>query len=156
LADLGQSRYDQDVAAVGDRDHAFFAAEPLHVARGRAPKGLEAQVFAWNLLQHDAGEKDDREELKGDLHGGQLHRANRAALHPHSAMPPPSPMTRGGGDGGRERGRKGRGGGQMNGNGKPHGSDSMIAAMKPDKECAPQAKGIAAELSADLFWNGPI
>ncbi|KAF2472860.1 uncharacterized protein BDR25DRAFT_283415 [Lindgomyces ingoldianus] len=137
LADLGQIRYDQDVAAIGDRDHAFFTQAPVHVASGRAPEGLEAQVFAWNLMQHTTEDRDDREELKGDLHGGQLHRANRAALQPVPNMSLLEPV-----------------GGRGRANLSPF--DPLVAAYKPENSCPPLAKGHAAELPAELFWNEPI
>ncbi|KAF1832056.1 hypothetical protein BDW02DRAFT_605126 [Decorospora gaudefroyi] len=78
LADLGRARFDQDTAAIGDRDLALYAAQPVVAPTGRAPKGLEDQVFAWNTFKFTTAEVDSREELKGNLHGGQLHRANRA------------------------------------------------------------------------------
>jgi hypothetical protein len=36
------------------------------------------------------------------------------------------------------------------------GPDGLKAGMKPDHEAPPLAKGIPEELSADMFWDGPI
>ncbi|KAF2014310.1 hypothetical protein BU24DRAFT_492970 [Aaosphaeria arxii CBS 175.79] len=161
LHDLGNTRFDHDTAAIGDRDSAFFANRPIHVAKGVAPKGLEAVVFSWHALQYTTEDKDEKEELKGDLHGGQLHRANRAARerengHQHMMM-----MHGGGGEGRRGGKKKGRGGPMM---GMPmregafkQGIEGYTAAMKPPgKDVLPCAKGFPEELSKDLFWDGPI
>ncbi|KAF2187878.1 hypothetical protein K469DRAFT_748727 [Zopfia rhizophila CBS 207.26] len=154
LADLGKARFDHDVAAIDNRrDTAFFSNKPVHLAQGRAPKGLEAAVFAWNTLQFTTDDKDGVTELKGDLHGGQLHRANRAAREP----PPPLMVTRG-----RRGGRGGRGG-RVDGGGDDRGAASMempggvlVAGRKPDHEAPPCAKGCPVELSADMFWDEPL
>lgn|SRR4051812_23572617 len=82
LHDLGRERFDQDVAAITDRDISLYSHAPTAVAKGRAPKGLEQQVFAWNTMQYTTEDKDEKEEKKGDLHGGQLYRQNRAAREP--------------------------------------------------------------------------
>jgi hypothetical protein len=148
LADLGRARYDHDTAAVGDRDSALFAGGPIHIRQGRAAKGMDAQVFAWNTFQYETEDRNEREELKGDLHGGQLHRQNRAA---RGELPPP-PMERvhaGGGRGGM-RGRAAR---ERRAD---TGPDGLRAGMKPDHEAPPLAKGIPEELSPDLFWDEPI
>jgi hypothetical protein len=79
LADLGRLRFDHDTAQATDRDAALFSHQPVTVRQGRAPKGLEGQVFAWNTFKFTTEERDEKEELKGDLHEGQLHRQNRAA-----------------------------------------------------------------------------
>ncbi|KAI8941687.1 hypothetical protein NX059_002897 [Plenodomus lindquistii] len=79
LADLGRERFDHDTAEITSRDHALLSGVPIAIRQGRAPRGLESQVFAWTTFQHTTEERDDREELKGDLHEGQLHRQNRAA-----------------------------------------------------------------------------
>ena len=79
LADLGRERFDQDTAEATDRDYALNSSQPVIARAGRAPRGLETQVFAWNTFKYTTEERDDREELKGDLHEGQLHRQNRAA-----------------------------------------------------------------------------
>ena len=155
LQDLGRDRYDQDVAAVGDRDYAFFATRPVHVAEGRAPKGLEAQVFAWNAMHYTTEEKDRNTELKGDLHGGQLHRANRAA----KLADQPMQMYMPGFDTTREKGKKkGKGPGAGGVNGKNVEEENyMTAARKPaGGDVWPLCKGIPQELDADLFWNEPL
>ncbi|KAF2199185.1 hypothetical protein GQ43DRAFT_335462, partial [Delitschia confertaspora ATCC 74209] len=79
LADLGLARFNEDVAAVDRADHALHVRHPITVAQGRAPPGLEAQVFAWNAFTLIHDDRDAVAEAKGDLHGGQLHRANREA-----------------------------------------------------------------------------
>ncbi|KAF2732915.1 hypothetical protein EJ04DRAFT_411037, partial [Polyplosphaeria fusca] len=81
LADLGRERYDRDTAAIGDRDFALHNPHGVAAARirqGRAPAGFEQQVFAWKTLAYTTEDRDEKEEAKGDLHGGQLHRRNRA------------------------------------------------------------------------------
>ncbi|KAF2261289.1 hypothetical protein CC78DRAFT_583834 [Lojkania enalia] len=176
IADLGAERFDQDVAAIGDRDHAFFATGSVNVAKGRAPKGLESQVFAWNQFAFVDEDKDVVAEMKGDLHGGQLHRANRAARE--SAMDiirEEGPMGGGYGGGGMGpmgggRGEQGFGvagfgglGGKSRGKKKDGGIGGgfqapkpLRAACKPPHDARPLAKGFAEELSADMFWNTPI
>ncbi|KAF2245454.1 hypothetical protein BU26DRAFT_532985 [Trematosphaeria pertusa] len=155
LADLGRERFDHDTAAIGDRDFAFYATAPVNVRQGRAPQGLESQVFAWNTFQYTTEERDDREELKGALHDGQLHRANRAARGEQA----PEPVRGyGGGRGGRGGGRGGRGGREGQGQGQQGGvaPDALVAARKPEGSAPPLAKGYAEELSADMFWSEPI
>jgi hypothetical protein len=148
LADLGRDRYDHDTAAVGDRDHALFAGGPVNVRQGRASAGMGAQVFAWNTFQYETEDRNEREELKGDLHGGQLHRQNRAA---RGELQPP-PMERAPA-GGRGRGARGRAARERQ---TDLGPDGLQAGMKPDYDAPPLAKGIPEELSADMFWDGPI
>lgn len=140
LHDLGQARYDHDIAQATDRDAALFSAGPVTVRQGRAPAGLENQVFAWNTFKYTTDERDDREELKGELHEGQLHRQNRAAL---------------GGDGG--GGRGGFGGGSGGGRGvRPQVDDGKLCAGRKQGEAPPLAKGAAEECEKDMFWDGPI
>lgn len=79
LADLGRDRFDHDTAQATDRDAALYAQGPITIRQGRAPRGLENQVHAWNTFKFTTEERDEKEELKGDLHEGQLHRQNRAA-----------------------------------------------------------------------------
>jgi hypothetical protein len=152
LADLGRDRFDHDTAAVGDRDDALIFGQSVPIYQGRATAGMDAQVFAWNTFLYATDDRNEREELKGDLHGGQLHRQNRAA---RGELRPP-PMEHGAGRG-RGGGRGGRGGGaayeRQRGS---MGPDALKAGMKPDYDCPPLAKGIAEELSADMFWNEPI
>ncbi|KAH9871007.1 hypothetical protein J1614_006581 [Plenodomus biglobosus] len=159
LADLGRERFDHDTAQITSRDHALLSHAPVTVRAGKPPKGLEAKVFEWNVFQHTTAERDDREELKGDLHEGQLHRQNRAARE-----------TEGGGGGGGGFGgsvRGGFGGGGMGGFGSGRGksakverddglADALCAGRKPEGGGAPLAKGFAEELDKSMFWDGPI
>lgn len=156
LADLGTARFDHDTAAVGDKDYALisYTHAPVTVQAGRAPKGLESQVFAWNTFQYTTTERDEKEEKKGDLHEGQLHRANRAA----AGIPPPvmaydnRPASYGSGGG--RGGRGGRGGGAA---GRTDGQlDALCAGRKPEGNAPPLAKGFAEELDKSMFWNEPI
>ncbi|KAF2623254.1 hypothetical protein BU25DRAFT_180617 [Macroventuria anomochaeta] len=147
LADLGAARFDHDTAAVGDKDFALtsYSHAPVTVQAGRAPKGLENQVFAWNTFQYTTSERDEKEEKKGDLHEGQLHRQNRAA-----AGIPPASYGRGGarsGRGGRVGEAAGRNDGQL---------DALCAGRKPEGNALPLAKGFAEELDKSMFWDGPI
>lgn len=157
ILDLGRERFDQDVAAVGDRDTALhtYHRQPVTIAKGRAPKGMEAQVFAWNAMQYTTEDKDEKEEAKGDLHGGQLHRQNRAAREPPPATfgAPPGLRDRSG-----RGGRGGRGGGRGRGGGAFQVEEEgfLRAAIKPDHPAPSLCKGFADELSADLFWDKPI
>lgn len=155
LADLGAARFDHDTAAVGDKDYALtsYHHAPVTVQAGRAPKGLENQVFAWNTFQYTTTERDEKEERKGDLHEGQLHRANRAA----AGIPPPvmahenRPASYGSG------GRGGRGGGGGGGVGRDDAQlDALCAGRKPEGIAPPLAKGFAEELDKSLFWDEPI
>ncbi|KAF2034228.1 hypothetical protein EK21DRAFT_49632, partial [Setomelanomma holmii] len=164
LADLGRARFDHDTAEATNRDAALFSAAPVAVRQGRAPKGLEDQVFAWNTFKYTTEERDDREELKGDLHEGQLHRQNRAARDPMAGM--------GGGMGGGGRGGMmgggsmgraggvaggGRGGTRSRGGRKEDaGSHTLCAGRKPAGEAPPLAKGFAEELDKSMFWDSPI
>jgi hypothetical protein len=163
LFDLGATRFDQDTAAVGDRDFALHTYQPVIARAGRAPRGLESQVHAWNTFQYTTDEVNEREELKGDLHGGQLHRENRAAAHPQGA----GGMGRGGGFGGGyggrggERGgrgaaRGGRAGGAGRGGRDDGQSEGLCAGRKPDYDAPPLAKGMAEEMDKSMFWDEPI
>ncbi|KAH6039677.1 hypothetical protein HBI54_158540 [Parastagonospora nodorum] len=142
LHDLGQARYDHDIAQATDRDAALFTQGPVTVRQGRAPAGLENQVFAWNTFKYTTEERDDREELKGELHEGQLHRQNRAAL---------------GGDGGRGGGGAGmRGGFGGRGGVRQLVDDGKLCAGRKQGEAPPLAKGAAEECGKEMFWDGPI
>ena len=153
LADLGAARFDHDTAAVGDKDFALTSCSqtPVTVQTGRAPKGLESQVFAWNTFQYTTTERDEKEEKKGDLHEGQLHRQNRAA----AGIPPavmayqnrPKSYGSGGTRGDRGGGAVGRSEGQL---------DALCAGRKPEGNAPPLAKGFAEELDKNMFWDEPI
>ena len=146
LADLGRERFDYDTAAIGDRDFALHCHQPVIVRSGCAPKGFESQVFAWNTFQYTTEERNDLEELKGDLHEGQLHRQNRAVREGSQ----PEPTMRGG-----ARWSKGgrRGGGERADNGVP---EALCAGRKPVGQAPPLAKGFAEELDKSMFWDEPI
>jgi hypothetical protein len=150
LADLGRERFDQDTAEATDRDYALNSQQPVIARAGRAPRGLENQVFAWNTFQYTTDETNGREELKGDLHGGQLHRENRAARE----GPQMGPMSGGmmGGGGGRGRGG-GRGGRAARDDGL---LDALCAGRKPENDAPPLAKGMAEEMDKSMFWDRPI
>ncbi|KAF1926899.1 uncharacterized protein M421DRAFT_66207 [Didymella exigua CBS 183.55] len=160
LADLGAARFDHDTAAVGDKDYALtsYTQAPITVQGGRAPKGLESQVFAWNTFQYTTTERNEKEEKKGDLHEGQLHRANRAA----AGIAPPlmahdnRPTSYGGGRSERG-GQSGRGGRSDGAAGRTDGQlDALCAARKPEGNAPPLAKGFAEELDKSMFWDEPI
>lgn len=158
LADLGAARFNHDTAAVGDRDYALtsYTQAPVTVQAGRAPKGLEGQVFAWNTFQYTTTERDEKEERKGDLHEGQLHRANRAASGkaPSTMAHENRPASYGGGGRGGRAGRGGRGGGAaVQDNAR---LDALCAGRKPEGNAPPLAKGFAEELDKSMFWDEPI
>ena len=163
IADLGGARYDQETAAIGDRDYSLVRpGQQVAVQAGRAPKGLESQVFAWNTFQYTTEERNEKEELKGDLHEGQLHRANRAAagggqIGGFENRPRVFGNTGGMGRGAFGSGRGGRGG-MRGGAGGPGGEqmDALCAARKPAVHAPPMAKGFAEELDKSLFWDEPI
>jgi hypothetical protein len=167
LADLGALRLDHDTAAPGDRDYALLhpsGAAHTVVTAGRAPRGLESQVFAWNAFKFTTEERSARDDAKADLHEGQLHRLNRAAGGGGASGP-------GGawGGGGAGAGMGGRGwkwgggggggskGGKMGGKMKESSEEGLCAGRKPDGVVSPPlAKGAAEELAKDLFWDGEI
>jgi hypothetical protein len=156
IADLGSARFDHDVAAIDtQRDTALLGNRHVHVPKGQAPRGFEAKAFAWSTLQYTTEDKDAKEEAKEDLHGGQLHRLNRAAKEPFAGAMGFSGGERGGfGGGGRGGGRGGRKGG---GRGQPPAENGVRCAYKPEgPDVLPLAKGFAEELSADMFWDKPI
>ncbi|EDU48029.1 conserved hypothetical protein [Pyrenophora tritici-repentis Pt-1C-BFP] len=158
LADLGRARFDQDVAAIGDRDVALMTHGPVLAPIGRAPRGMESAVHAWNTFQYTTDEVNEREELKGDLHGGQLHRENRAARDGQGGMGYMGQMMgrggRGGGRGSAWGGRGGRGG--RNAAREEVQDEGLCAGRKPDVEAPPMAKGMAEEMDKSMFWDGPI
>lgn len=157
LADLGITRFDDATAAIdARRDFALTSSTTVTVRSGRAPKGREGEVFAWNTFQYTTEERDDREELKGDLHEGQLHRQNRAARDGGDGG-----GFGGGGRGGRGDfgGGRGQGGGSVGrgGRGGSGGPDALCAGRKPEGgRVLPLAKGFAEELDKSMFWDGPI
>ena len=132
LADLGGVRFDQDTAAISSRDTALVRGGPVPIHKGRVAAGMDAQVFAWNTYQFNTEDRNERDELKADLHGGQLHRQNRAA---RGELRPPPGVSRG-----------------------KATSDGLRAGMRPEGEVEvpPLAKGIPEELGAELFWDKPI
>jgi hypothetical protein len=159
LFDLGITRFDQDTAAIGDRDYALHATQPVIARAGHAPRGLESQVHAWNTFQYTTDEVNEREELKGDLHGGQLHRENRAAANPQGAGA--SGKGGYGGRGGMDRGGRGaargaRAAGAGRGAGGGGQLEGLCAGRKPDFDAPPLAKGMAEEMDKSMFWDGPI
>lgn len=155
LADLGSARFDHDTAAIGDKDYALTrSCNPVTVQAGRAPKGLESQVFAWNTFQFTTEDRNEKEEKKGDLHEGQLHRANRVAAGQAVG-------------GGFENGRVANGGGGRGGKGGRASAgrvetgrgtmDALVAGRKPEGvPVPPLAKGFAEELDKNMFWEEPI
>ncbi|USP75659.1 hypothetical protein yc1106_02933 [Curvularia clavata] len=137
LLDLGRMRFDTETAAPSNRDTAL-AYPGAHTAllprAGHAPRGLEAQVHAWTTFQYTTDEVDVKEELKGDLHGGQLHRVNRAARGEEPII--------------REKGGKGKAkGGDEN---------ELCAGRKPERGGLPMAKGMAEEMEKGMFWDEKI
>lgn len=159
LADLGAARFDHDTAAIGDKDYALNSYAPVTVHSGHAPRGLEAQAFAWNTFQYTTNERDEKEEKKGDLHEGQLHRQNRAAQGgPPAVMAHENRPASYGGGGGSRGGRAGRRGCRGgSGAGKRNGQlDALCAGRKPEGNVPPLAKGFAEELDKNLFWDEPI
>lgn len=138
LLDLGRTRFDIETAAPSDRDTAL-AHPGSHTAllprAGQAPRGLEAQVHAWTTFQYTTDEVDVKEELKGDLHGGQLHRVNRAARGEEPVI--------------REKGGKAKAG-------KGGNENELYAGRKPEGGGAPMAKGMAEEMEKSMFWEERI
>ena len=83
IADLGGARYDQETAAIGDRDYSLVRpGQAVAVQAGRAPKGLESQVFAWNTFQYTTEERNEKEELKGEH---DVHSEERMLCYTHTA-----------------------------------------------------------------------
>lgn len=147
LADLGPARFNHDTAAIDAKDYSLTNPHGNHsitVQPGRAPKGLESQVFAWNTFQFTTGDRDVKEEKKGDLHEGVLHRANRVAA--------------GGGGSGGVAGDRRKGGRAAGGARASEGAqlDALCAGRKPEGNVPPLAKGFAEELDESLFWDERI
>ncbi|EUC40432.1 hypothetical protein COCMIDRAFT_108848 [Bipolaris oryzae ATCC 44560] len=140
LHDLGATRFDRDTAAPSDRDTALLhrhPAVPVITPQGRAPPGLEAKVHEWTTFRFTTEDVDRVEELKGDLHGGMLHRVNRAARGEVGGGPV---MRRGG---------KGR-------NEDMAQETTLCGGRKGEGDVAPVAKGMAEEMGKDMFWSEPI
>ena len=154
IMDLGRERFDKDVAAANDRDTSlYYAPGTVRLQQGRAPKGMESKVWAWTTMQYTDEEKNEKEEMKGDLHGGQLHRQNRAARAPDESQ-------RFVGDGrsgmvGRKQ-RGGRGGGRGGGIVQDRKDEGLVAGRKPDHDAPPLAKGFAEEMDRSMFWEEAI
>ncbi|KAH7371335.1 hypothetical protein BKA66DRAFT_424098 [Pyrenochaeta sp. MPI-SDFR-AT-0127] len=148
LADLGRERFDHDTAAISDRDFALYSRGPVAVRTGHAPEGLEEQVFGWTTFHYTTAERNNREELKGDLHEGQLHRQNRAARDGSQSVPMMGNGAGGGGLRAGRNGREGKGGNSM--------TDALCAGRKPDGHVPPLAKGFAEEMDKTMFWDEPI
>jgi hypothetical protein len=178
LADLGTLRLDHDTAAPSDRDYALLKARgkpntntnttattttaSVVVAAGRAPRGLESQVFAWNAFRYTTDERSARDEAKADLHAGQLHRLNRVAGGAAGELGGNLGGAGGqwgagaGATGGGER-RMGKGNGKGKGVVKSTAEEGLCAGRKPDGFVSPPlAKGAAEELGRELFWDGEI
>ncbi|KAF2747760.1 hypothetical protein M011DRAFT_38373 [Sporormia fimetaria CBS 119925] len=167
FADLSNERFDHDVAAVDTRrdrgDTALLTNQ--HISLKRQGNVNEAQLWQWHMMGVTSDDHDAKMEGQEDLHGGQLHRLNRIARGEDEAPEGRNPMDvgfrggRGGMRGGARGGRGGRGGGR---GGKAQWMDQGVvegilrAAMKPEYETWPQAKGFAEELDADMFCDGPI
>lgn len=109
-ADLGIERYNETVAAYTERDHAFRTGYLPTLQQPKPAKGTEEACAAWSSktpspqlfsarptdfigFSETTDQKDVDAIAKGDLHGGQLHRMNRAALLPPPAAARPSPAT---------------------------------------------------------------
>lgn len=106
-------------------------------------------------MQYTDEGKNEKEEMKGDLHRGQLHRENRAARAPPVEETQRFGRDRRGGALGRgERGGRGRGG--RGGILQDRKDEGLVAGRRPDVDALPLAKGFAEELDRSLFWNGPI
>ncbi|KAL5115129.1 hypothetical protein ACEQ8H_006965 [Pleosporales sp. CAS-2024a] len=138
MADLGQARFDHETAEVTDRDAALWVEQPVHVRQGRAPKGLEDKAFAWQTFKYTTEDRNEKEELKGELHEGQLHRQNRAAREAEMQAA--------------QGGRAARARRQEPDDNK---ADALCAGRKQGHG-PPLAKGFAEELTKDMFWEGPL
>ncbi|KAF1994034.1 hypothetical protein P154DRAFT_527346 [Amniculicola lignicola CBS 123094] len=171
FADLGLHRADQEVAAAGERDFALQYGQPGVHVQAQLPRGTDAHAFAWHTFQYTTTDRDQNAELKDDLHSGQLHRQNRAAVQAQMQMQMHSAHDRSGPGLGplgygmesppRVRGRSGREGrgsrGARGGRGAGRNeTPNLIAAVKPDYQSAPLAVGVPEEVSADVFFDGPL
>jgi hypothetical protein len=148
LHDLGATRFDHDTAAPSDRDTALTRPHyqvPLIAPAGRAPRGLETQVHAWTTFQFTTEDVDKVAELKGDLHGGQLHRVNRAARGEVAGV------------GGIGMGMgMGMGGGVVKKGTVTAEDNALCGGRKPAEAAPPLAKGMAEEMNKGMFWDEPI
>ncbi|OAL02961.1 hypothetical protein IQ06DRAFT_345935 [Phaeosphaeriaceae sp. SRC1lsM3a] len=154
VADLGSARFNHDTAQITDRDASLLTGAPVTVRQGRAPAGLENQAFAWSTFQYTTTERDEREEKKGELHEGVLHRLNRAARGENAGGVSEREFGGRGGRGGRA-GRGRWGGGREMGRDDGKG-DALCAGRKMEANAAPLAKGMAEEMEKRMFWDGPI
>lgn len=133
---------------------------PTTLRQGRAPKGLEDQAFAWSTFQFTTEERDEREEMKGELHDGVLHRLNREARGENSGGVREEGMGGYGGRGGRGGGR-GRGGRWGRAAGEQQRDDGRGDALCAGRKMGgngvpPLAKGMSEEMDKSMFWDGPI
>lgn len=163
LFDLGPSRFDKDVAAIdhrkdaalaGGHGHNQFHAQPPRAAPvARAPVKAEnaANAFKWKAFQYQDSDRDVQAEQKEDLHGGQLHRQNRAARGEEVVRGPPRFLAGGGRGGGGGRARYAERWGAA-----PPVENGTRAGLRPVEGGWPVAKGMAEELGAEMFWDGPI
>ena len=111
-ADLSIERYNETVAAYTERDHAFRTGYLPTLQKPKPAKGAEEACAAWSSkspfsqpfsarstdfigFSETTDQKDADAIAKGDLHGGQLHRMNRAALLPPPAAARPRHATAG-------------------------------------------------------------
>lgn len=111
-ADLGIERYNETVAAYTERDYAFRTGYLPTLQQPKPAKGAEEACAAWSSkspspqpfsarstdfigFSETTDQKDADAIAKGDLHGGQLHRMNRAALLPPPAAARPRSATAG-------------------------------------------------------------
>lgn len=94
-ADLGIERYNETVAAYTERDYAFRTGYLPTLQQPKPAKGAEETCAAWSRFSETTDQKDADAIAKGDLHGGQLHRMNRAAFLPPPAAARPRPATSG-------------------------------------------------------------
>ncbi|KAF2809472.1 uncharacterized protein BDZ99DRAFT_571289 [Mytilinidion resinicola] len=77
--DLNISRYNDAVAAAGDRDPAMrYGLEGATMLPGRARAGFESVAAGWQNFYLATENHNEHAEGLGDLHAGQLHRLNRA------------------------------------------------------------------------------
>ena len=168
LHDLGSARYNTSTAAITDKDYALhpssstltpqvLAARAL--AAGQAPKGYESKVHAWMTFASTTEEVEMPEELKGDLHGGQLHRENRAVREMESGGGGAGfggargGGYMGGGGGGRSRGgQRGAKVGELG----AAAQLALCAGRKAEDGGPPMAKGVAGEMDKGMFWEESI